>query len=165
MITGEHTQISFAVHRAIDSALRKMSLDKAIHDYACVDIDVGGVTKQADMGWGPRRLPSGYPKRPTLDPTRGNVNVVIAAIVNRRRPMVSIDKWIWDAVNGKSLNCQHIDVSKSDTDEVKLSGGPLIIPFHLLFFRQPEIPRETDIIIDREWLQKIAEWEWDLQFQ
>ena len=186
MVTGEHTQIAFAVHKAIDEALQQMGLDETINNYACVDINVGGETKQADMGWGPRRPPRGYPKRPTvvlevgvsetrsklhrdidlwLDPTRGNANVAIAIKVNRQRPMISIDKWIWDAVNGKSLNCQHIEVAESDTDEVKVSGGPLIIPFHLLFLRQPQAPRETDVVIDQEWLQNIAEWGWDMQFQ
>lgn len=186
IITGEHNQVAFAVHRAIDQSLRQMGLAEAVHDYGCVDIDVGRVKKQADMGWGPRRPPRGYPKRPTvvlevgvsetrsklyrdmniwLDPTRGNANVAIAIQVNRRRPLISIDKWMWDAVNGKPLNCQHIEVAESDPDEVKLSGGPLIIPFHLLFLRQPQGTRETDVVIDQEWLQKIAEWGWEMQFQ
>ncbi|KAJ5493735.1 hypothetical protein N7463_009822 [Penicillium fimorum] len=47
---------------------------------------------------------------------------------------------------------------------VKLSRGPLIIPFHLFFPRNPQTPREADVIIDNEWLQKIAEWRWDMQF-
>ncbi|KAJ5941645.1 hypothetical protein N7516_001813 [Penicillium verrucosum] len=48
------------------------------------------------------------------------------------------------------------EVSDEDV-EVKLSGGPLIIPFHLLFLREPEAPRETDIIIGKEELLYIAE--------
>ncbi|KAJ5854109.1 hypothetical protein N7534_006652 [Penicillium rubens] len=36
----EHTQIAFAVHKAIDKALARMGLDEATHDYLGVDIDV-----------------------------------------------------------------------------------------------------------------------------
>ncbi|KAF3023348.1 hypothetical protein E8E15_007781 [Penicillium rubens] len=35
----EHTQIAFAVHKAIDKALARMGLDEATHDYLGVDID------------------------------------------------------------------------------------------------------------------------------
>ncbi|KAJ5479600.1 hypothetical protein N7530_005109 [Penicillium desertorum] len=186
MVTGEHTELASAVHKAIDKALERMGLDEAIHNYHGVDIDVNRQKKQADMGWGPRRPPRGFPKRPTvilevavseterklqrdvnlwLDPARGNANVAIAIKVNRKRPMISIDKWVWDHTNGTSLKTQHIEVSESETGEVKLSGGPLIIPFDLFFLRNPQIPRETDVVIDKEWLQKIAEWGWDMQFQ
>jgi hypothetical protein len=78
--------------------------------------------------------------------------------------MVSIDKWIWDADNGKPQSSQLIEVTESDTDKVKLLRGPLIIPFDLFFLRQPQGPRETNVVIDQEWLQKIAQWGWKMQF-
>ncbi|KAJ5952816.1 uncharacterized protein N7479_011229 [Penicillium vulpinum] len=186
MVTGEHTEIAFAVHKAIDKALGRMGLDEAIHNYHCVDIDVNGQMKQVDMGWGPRRPPHGCPKRPTvilevavsetqrkldrdvnlwLDPVRGNANIAMAIKINRERPMISIDKWVWGHDNGTSLKSQHIEVSESEIDRVKISGGPLIITFHLFFLRSPQTPRETNVIIDNEWLRKIAEWGWDMQFQ
>ena len=70
--------------------------------------------KQADIGWGSRRPPLGYPKWPTvvlevgvsdtqsklrhdmdlwLDPSRGNVKVAISNKVNHQRPMISIETW------------------------------------------------------------------------
>ncbi|CRL18364.1 unnamed protein product [Penicillium camemberti] len=186
IVTPEHTQIAFAVHKAIDRALERMGLDLAINQYQAVDIDVNGQIKQPDMGWGPTRTPRGRHRRPTvvlemavseterklhrdvdlwLEPVRGNANVAITIKVNRQRPMISIDKLVWDHVNGRSLRSQHIEVSRKELDEVKLSGGPLIIPFDLLFLRDPEMPRETDLIIDEEWLQMIAEKGWDMQFQ
>ncbi|KAJ5493736.1 hypothetical protein N7463_009823 [Penicillium fimorum] len=58
MVTSEHTEIAFAVHKAIDKALERMGLDEAIHNYQGVNIDVNGQRTQADMGWGPRRPPS-----------------------------------------------------------------------------------------------------------
>lgn len=186
MVTPEHTQIGFTLHKAIDEALRHMGLDRAIHQYQAVDIEVNGKSKQPDMGWGPTRTPRGVHKRPTvvlevavsetkkklhrdvdlwLDPGRGNANVAIAIKVNRKRPMISIENWVWDDANGTSVQSQYIEVSENELDEVKLSGGPLVIPFNLFFLRDPEMPRETDLIIDQEWLQMIAEKGWDMQFR
>ncbi|KAJ5784057.1 uncharacterized protein N7518_009734 [Penicillium psychrosexuale] len=66
MVTREHTQIVFAIHEAISTALRHMGLHQAVHHYQGVDIDVNGQSKQADMGWGPRRPHRGCAKRPTV---------------------------------------------------------------------------------------------------
>ncbi|CAG7925020.1 unnamed protein product [Penicillium olsonii] len=185
IVTREHTQIAFAVHKAIDKALARMGLDEATHDYLGVDIDVNGGKNQPDMGWGPRRPPRGCPKRPSVvlevavsetrkklrqdvdlwvDPVRGNAHAVIAIKLSRQRAMIAIDLWIRDAVNGKPINSQHIEVSENENDEVKLSGGSLVIPFYFFFLRDPQTPRETDVIIDKEWLQEIAEWGWDMQY-
>ncbi|KAJ5788603.1 hypothetical protein N7457_003593 [Penicillium paradoxum] len=185
MVTGEHTQLAFTLHKAVDKALARMGLDEALYQYLGVDIDINGRKKQPDMGWGPKQPPRGYPKRPSvvlevavsetrkklrqdvdlwLDPVRGNANVVIAIKLSRWRAMVTIDLWKWDTVNGKSINSQHMEVSENEYDEVKLSGGPLVIPFRLLFLRDPQTPQETDVIIDKEWLQKVAECGWDMQF-
>ncbi|KAJ5931868.1 hypothetical protein N7516_006357 [Penicillium verrucosum] len=186
MASPEHTQIAFAFHKAIDVAIQRMGLDLAINQYAGTVINVNGQSKQPDMGWGPRRPPRGCTKRPVvilevgvseseaklrrdaalwLNPNRGNANIAITIKLNRKRAHVKIDKWVWDGANGTSLLSQRIEVSENDLDEVKLSGGPLTIPFNLLFLREPEAPRETDIIIDEEWLLTIAEWGWEMQFQ
>ncbi|KAJ9486264.1 hypothetical protein VN97_g7078 [Penicillium thymicola] len=186
MITREHTRICFAVHQAISDALQPMGLSKATEQYANADIDVNGRMKQPDMAWGPRRPPRGCEKRPTvvlevgvseteaklrqdtdlwLDPNRGKANVVITIKFYRKQALMKIDKWVWDGANGTSIQSQHIEVSENDLDEIKLSGGPLVIPFCLLFLREPEAPRETDIIIDEEGLLYIAERAWDMQFQ
>ncbi|CAI7568068.1 unnamed protein product [Penicillium glandicola] len=39
---GEHTEIAFAAHNAINKGLEHMGLDEAIHDYYGVDINVNG---------------------------------------------------------------------------------------------------------------------------
>ncbi|KOS47903.1 hypothetical protein ACN38_g1163 [Penicillium nordicum] len=143
-----------------------MGLKRAIDQYANADIDVNGKKKQPDMGWGPRRTPRGCKKRPTvilevgvseteaklrrdadlwLDPNRGNAYVVITIKLNRKKALVKIDKWVWDGANGTSVLSQHIEVSENDLDEVKLSGGPLTIPFNLLFLREPEVTRKPII--------------------
>ncbi|KOS40553.1 hypothetical protein ACN38_g8572 [Penicillium nordicum] len=182
MITHDHTRLCFAVHEAIMDALQSMGLKRAIDQYAAVDLEVNGRIKQPDMGWGPIRPPRGYEKRPSvvlevgvsesetklrrdadlwLDPNKGNANVVISIKLNRKKAQVKIDKWVWDGANGTSVQSQHIEVSENDLDGIKLSGGPLTIPFNLLMLREPEAPRETDIIIDKEELHYIAERGWD----
>ncbi|CAG8397274.1 unnamed protein product [Penicillium salamii] len=85
MVTREHTQIAFAVHKAIDKALARMGLDEAIKNYQGVDIDVNGRQKQADMGWGPRQ-PRGCPKRPS---------VVLEVAVSEPRKKLRQDVDIW----------------------------------------------------------------------
>ncbi|KAJ5945165.1 hypothetical protein N7516_005333 [Penicillium verrucosum] len=170
MVTREHTEIAFAVNQAVNQAtvkaLERMGLERAIDQYANADIDVNGKKKQPDMGLGPRRTPRGCKKRPTvileagvseteakrrrdadlwLDPNRGNANVVITIKLNHKKALVKIDKWVWDGANGTSVLSQHIEVSENDLDEVKLSGGPLTIPFNLLFLREPEVTRKPII--------------------
>ncbi|KAJ5975083.1 hypothetical protein N7481_008790 [Penicillium waksmanii] len=187
MVTAEHTQVGAIFRKAVDGVLEPMGLDNALnYVYEAVDIDVNGRRKQADLGWGPRRPPPGCPKRPTvvvevgvsetqsklcrdvnlwLDPTRGMVGVAIAIKINCKKPMITIDKWTWDPATRNAVQTQHIEVSEDQTDKVELSGGPLIIPFRHLFLRDPQTPREKDVIIDREWLIDIAERGWEMQFQ
>ncbi|KAJ5957696.1 hypothetical protein N7501_011975 [Penicillium viridicatum] len=167
MVTGEHAEIAFAVHKAIDKALERMGLDEAIITKAGGREDplaaaLSGL-REVTVSATQRKLHGDIDL--WLDPVRGNANVAIAIKANRQRPMISIDKWVWGHLNGTSLNSQHIEVSESETDRVKLSGGPLVISSHLVFLRNPQITRETDVRIDNIWLQKIAEWGWDMQFQ
>lgn len=79
--------------------------------------------------------------------------------------MIDTYKWVWDHVNDTSLRSRHTEVAKSDTVRIVLSGGLLIIPFHIFLLRNPQTAGENGVIIDNEWLQKIAEWAWDMQFQ
>ncbi|KAJ5184755.1 hypothetical protein N7491_007376 [Penicillium cf. griseofulvum] len=162
MITDTHTEFAFAVHDATHDALGPMGLDKAIYHYHGVSIDINGRTKEEHMAWGPRRPPHGYPKRPTvpLEVTISETerklrpNVAIVIKVNRQRPIISIDKWMWDLNNGTSRRSQHIEVSEDNMGEVILSGDPLIIPFRFFFLRDPDhrTPREIDMVIDKECL-------------
>lgn len=186
MITYEHHQIIKAFDKAIDRSLIPMGLDRAILTYGAVTIDVNGISKEADWGWGPRRPPPGSPKRPSvvlevaisetqaklhrdvdlwLDPARGNARIAIAVKANRKRPMITMERWEWNQNDGKSEKSQHVEIWESKTGEgVSVSGSPLIIPFHLLFLRASECPRETDLSIGEEELKEIAKWVWEAQF-
>ncbi|KXG45246.1 uncharacterized protein PGRI_041590 [Penicillium griseofulvum] len=162
MITGMHTAFAFAIQDEIDNALGRMGLDEAIYLYHGVSFDINGQNKEADMAWGPRRLPHKTERNVHrdidlwLDPHRGKANVAITIRINRQRPMISIDKWMWDSNNGTSRRSQHIEASEDKMGEVKVSGGPLIIPFRFFFLRDPDPrTRETDVIIDKECLQTV----------
>ncbi|KAJ6125221.1 hypothetical protein N7471_012538 [Penicillium samsonianum] len=186
MLSHGHHQVAKAFDQAIEEVLRPMGLHRAIFTYGEVNIDVAGMTKQPDWGWGPRRPPRGHPKRPTvvlevaisetrkkleqdmalwLDPSRGNTNIAIAIKASRARPTVTVDKYEWDHANGRVQNSQHIEVRESaEGDKVTVSGAPLHIPFDLLFLRSPQSPRETDLHIGNEELKEFAQWVWDAQF-
>ena len=185
MVTHGHHQVAKAFDKAIDHALSPMGLDTAILTYGEVTIDVNGVLKEVDWGWGPRRPPPGCPKRPTvvlevafsetrakfhrdvdlwLDSASGNTKIAIAVKSNRKRPMITVDKWEWNQNDRHSQISQHIEIWESKSgDEVTVSGSPLTIPFHLLFLRDPETPRETDLSIGEDEVKEVAKWMWDAQ--
>lgn len=178
MVTHEHHQVAKAFDKAIDNALLPMRLDTAILTNGQVTIDVNGVSKEADWGWGPRRHPPGCPKRPTvvlevtisesranlhrdvnlwLDPASGNTKIVIAVRSSRKLSMITVDKWEWNQNDGHSQISQHIEIWESKSgDEVTVSGPPLTIP--------PESPRETDLSIGDEEFKEMTKWLWDAHF-
>ncbi|KAJ5463711.1 hypothetical protein N7475_008655 [Penicillium sp. IBT 31633x] len=182
MSTHEHHQVAKALDMAIDDVLAPMGLHRAIFTYGGVKIDLNGVTKVPDWGWGPRRPPRGYPRRPTvvlevaisesraklrrdvdlwLDPARGNSNIAIAVKSNRKRRTITLDKWEWSSNDEQSQRSRHIEIWENQSGEVVVSGSPLVIPFHLLFLRDAESPRETDLIIEEEQFKEIAAWVWE----
>lgn len=162
MVTPEHSQIGSAVNKAIDNALRRMGLDLAINHYHAADIDVNGRMKQPDMAWGPTRTPRGRHKRPTvvlevavsetksklhrdmdlwLDPGRGNANVAIGIKANRKRPMISIEKWVWDDVKAEPFNhsilkFQKTSSTKSNCLVVHLSSPLITFSYEILNCRE-----------------------------
>ncbi|KAJ5209179.1 hypothetical protein N7449_003558 [Penicillium cf. viridicatum] len=186
MVTPEHHQVVKAFDKVVDSALASMGLDWDTFSYGEVNIKVNGSSKQPDWGLGSRHARPGIKRRPTvvaeigisqtrprlqreidlwLDPSRGNVNVAIAIRATRTRPLITMDKYEWDHVNGQVQLSQHIEVQESDSgDEVRVSGDPLTIPFDLLFLRHPQSPREGDLPIGREGIEEIAKLVWEAQF-
>jgi hypothetical protein len=187
MITAEHTKVCEAFRREIETALVRMRLDRAIENYTYIDIvvDDNGRKKQPDNGWGPKRPPHGYPRRPTVvlevtvsetkeklcqdadmwvDPVRGNANIAIAVKVKRQQQIITFDKWEWDSTSGQSENITHIVVTKSATsDDFTVSRSPLTIPFYLLFRRPALSPSEVDIQIGEQALKNIVTEVWDTE--
>ncbi|OQD71890.1 hypothetical protein PENPOL_c001G00085 [Penicillium polonicum] len=186
IMTPEHQQVAQAINSVIYDVLIPMGLQHDILSYAEVNINVKGMSKQPDWALGPRHPPPGTAKRPRvvaeiaisqtrrrlqrdidlwLDPSRGKVNVAIAIKASRTRPLITIDKYEWNHDNGQAQLSQNIEIRESHAgDEVRVSGGPLTIPFDHLFLRPPQSPREGDLILGREELEEIAKWVWEAQF-
>ncbi|KAJ5967172.1 hypothetical protein N7501_003420 [Penicillium viridicatum] len=136
-------------------------------------------SKQPDRAWGLKRPPIGNPRRPTvvvevvitethtnlirdigrwLDPIDGLAKVGLAIKADRRKPKITIKRWQYKIAKAEIENVQTIEmIERSEGDEVTLTAGPLLIPFHLFFLRPAETPREGDIIIDENPLKEIAQ--------
>ncbi|KAJ5593795.1 uncharacterized protein N7459_000003 [Penicillium hispanicum] len=183
MPTQEHSQATHAFDSAISEALRPMHLDKAVQTFSKANIRIGDRGKEGDHGWGPLRPPPGYLRKPAvtlevavsetpakikqdvdfwLDPNRGNANIAITLRVNRKKPLITIEKWEWQSQ--QSQRTQHIIIAEDRNGEnITVSSSPLIIPFHLLFRRKPSCPAETDLCIGDQQLKGVAEWVWAVQ--
>lgn len=136
-------------------------------------------SKQPDRAWGLKRPPIRNPRRPTvvveavstethtklirdigrwLDPIDGLAKVGLAIKADRRKPKITIKRWQYKIAKAEIENVQTIEmIESSEGDEVTLTAGPLLIPFHLFFLRPAETPREGDIIIDENPLKEIAQ--------
>lgn len=89
-----------------------------------------------------------------LDLIDGLAKVGLAIKADRRKPKITINK----TAKAEIENVQTIVmIESSEGDEVTLTAGPLLIPFHLFFLRPTETPREGDIIIDENALKEIAQ--------
>ncbi|KAJ5357002.1 hypothetical protein N7517_011611 [Penicillium concentricum] len=186
MVLHEHEELSSAFDTAIGRALGPMGLERSIYHYRSTTIPLANGSKEPDGAWGPRRPPLGSPRRPTvvvetaivethakllrdvdrwLDPIDGLAKVVLAIKADRRQPKITIQRWQYDSANAEIENVQAIEIiESSEGDEVTVNGGPLLIPFHLLFLRPAEPPREGDILIDEQELKEIAQLIWEIQF-
>ncbi|KGO74631.1 hypothetical protein PITC_002760 [Penicillium italicum] len=186
MVLHEHEELSAAFDTAVGGALDPMGLKRSFYHYRSTTLPVANGFKQPDAAWGPRRPPPGSPRRPTvvvetaitdthakllrdvdqwLDPIGGLAKVVLAIKADRRQPKVTIQRWQYDSANAEIENVQTIEiVENSEGDKVTVSGGPLLIPFHLFFLRPAESPREGHIFIGEEELKEIAQLIWEIQF-
>lgn len=172
---------SGAVDDAIMAALLPMGLYDRLHKYHGTTIRGGTRGKEPDCGWGPRRPPPGYRRRPSivlevawseadsklnsdirfwLDPAGGNARVCLTLRVDKHEPAIRIEKW--SLQNGRPHRFQIIGVTKV-SDQIRVTDHPLIIAFGDLFLRAPSIPAEKDIEISQEALQVMAEKIWDMQ--
>ena len=160
---------------------QKINLPLRQHHVYC-----GQRLQAARCGVGPRRPQSRSPRRPTvvvdititvthakllrdtgrwLDPIYGLEKVALAINADRRQPKITIERWQYDSANAGIENVQTIEIiESSEGDEVTVTGGPLLIPFHLFFLGPAEPSREDDILIDEQELKEIAQLIWEIQF-
>ena len=165
-------------------ALRSVGLNKAaILRYGGASINVGGANeKQPDCGWDHRQPPHGVANRPSVvlevglsepetqlrndarmwvDPVRGQVDMAITVKVNPREPQLKFDTWEWDSGIQRAHVTQSCVIETSG-DKTTVSH-PITIPFKYIFRRSPDIPRETDIRLEKQDLIDMATMVWEVQ--
>ncbi|KAJ5196061.1 hypothetical protein N7449_006540 [Penicillium cf. viridicatum] len=181
MPSPEHSSAIGAVDDAITAALLPMGLFGHLHKYPNTTIQGGTRGKQPDQGWGSRRPPRGFEKRPSvvlevawsesdsklnsdvrfwLDPANGNARICLTLRVDKREPAIRIENWRLQ--NGRPHRVQMIRVTKV-SNQITVTNDPLIIPFEDLFLRPPSIPAERHIEISQQALELIADKIWDFQ--
>lgn len=188
MVTFEHGGTKGLFDKEICVALSPMGLLHAIRTFSDTTIKPlsGDPAKQADEAWGPVRPPRGYPRdKPTvvlevgvsessaklrrdaqfwLDSERGQTNFVITCKVDRKMPIITIDTW--ERTETRAIQCsQHVVLSKKKKkgEEIGKTHNSLTIPFSHLFRREPEEPREGDVVLGEESLERIAMLIWMAQ--
>lgn len=180
MVTIIHSDISQFINLALTRVITQMGLADNVRFYAGATIREEGRGKEADQGWGPLPVPQGFPHKPTvtlevgvseshtklrrdvewwLHPAKGNVNITVTVKVDRKRPRLMIDRW--ERIDGVVQSTQQIEISKVN-GQMELTNDSLTIPFESLFLRQPT-GNESDIALDRETLQKLADRTWSSQ--
>ena len=96
-----------------------------------------------------------------LNPGDGNANICLTLRINRSRPEIRIEKW--ERQNNKAHRSQVIWVTKQ-RGQLNVTGHPLLIPFESLFRYQSTCPREKDLEISQQQLEKIARKIWNKQW-
>ena len=177
-----HTEVLSRFHEMIFLALTNMGLRSEFHNYTGTTIRGNGSGKEADSGWGPSSTEPEYTGKPTitlevavsesqakferdvgwwLSPTKGGANMTLTVKVDRRAPVLTVDKWQW--VDGEIERTQQITMEKVN-GSVVFSGDPLVIPFNLLFLREPrDGTAEGDIVISRGEFGLFADPVWRIQ--
>lgn len=182
MVTILYSDISQFFNLALMRLITQMGLAANVRFYAGATISEEGEGggKEADQGWGPLPVPQGFPNRPTvtlevgvseshiklrrdmewwLHPAKGNVNTAFTIKVDRKCPRVMIDRW--ERIDGVVQNTEQTEISMVN-GQIHLTNDSLTIPFEFLFLRPPT-GNETDITLDRQTLEELAERTWGLQ--
>ncbi|KAJ5404882.1 hypothetical protein N7465_006166, partial [Penicillium sp. CMV-2018d] len=142
---GSDEELSAAFDTAIGDALDPMGSKNSIYRYRSTTFTVANGSKEPDTAWGPRRPPPGSPRGPTvtyakllrgagrwLDPIYGLAKVVLTIKADRRQPKITIQRWQYDSTKAEIENVQPTEIiESSEGDKVTVTGGPLLIPFHL----------------------------------
>jgi hypothetical protein len=164
----------------IEGALKDMGHVYDSESFAGVEVNVGANCKVPDEGWGPMISPREGSSRPAVvlevgvyesetklradakmwvDPSRGQANIAITIKIKRDQPLLKIDKWEWDADIGRPRVNHHIEIIGA-RGTASVSGEPLLIPFHQIWRRAAQYPRERDIVLNVEDLVTLATYVW-----
>ncbi|CAG8900740.1 unnamed protein product [Penicillium egyptiacum] len=185
METREHGQAIQEFGYTIMRQLDDMGLRTTVEKFTTTIQAPAGTGKRPDNGWGPTRQRGDDRHRPTvdlevgvsesqaklerdatflLDPQRGNANIALTIKLNRTRAQMTLDKYEWDAPNGRINRLQRIQIAEDPSgEEVTVNNAPLIIPFEQLMERPRSSPAEKGITVGVEDLKAIADSIWRVQ--
>ncbi|OQE84992.1 hypothetical protein PENNAL_c0025G01256 [Penicillium nalgiovense] len=180
MMTREHRCAARAMNTLIEEALKNMGLGRDFESFAGVEVNVGANRKVPDEGWAPMISPREGSSRPAVvlevgvsesemklradakmwvDPSGGQANIAITIKIKRDQPLLKIDKWEWDADIGRPRVNRHIEITGA-RGTASVSGEPLLIPFHQIWRRAAQYPRERDIVLNVQDLVFLATHVW-----
>lgn len=184
MSTPVHSQVIGEFLMAVETEIKERVGLHSVRRYAAATIlgDEGSTGKEVDLGWGPTSAPQGFPDKPTvtvevavdnsqelqeravrwwLDPAKGNANLTVTITVDTRKPLITMHKW--QRVNDSEIEMTHKSVmSRADDGWIDVTPGVFTIPFELLF-RQQAIHDGTELMIDEEALELLADAVWRVQ--
>ncbi|KAJ5154414.1 uncharacterized protein N7500_009853 [Penicillium coprophilum] len=180
MTTRQHRCATRAMNTLIEEALKDMGLGREFESFAGVEVNVGANLKVPDEGWAPMMSPLEGSSGPAVvlevgvsesdtklrgdakmwvDPSRGQANIAITIKIKQDRPLLKIDEWEWDADIGRPRVNRHIEITGA-RGTASVSGEPLLIPFHQIWRRTAQYPREKDIVLNVEDLAFLATHVW-----
>ncbi|KAL4742394.1 hypothetical protein BDV11DRAFT_211417 [Aspergillus similis] len=153
------------------------------HELEALPISALGGTKEADEAWRPKYIsrdqsltwPSvvlevAYSEtKPKLQSavrfwhreSEGDVKVILTMHISKTSPQITIEKWEENA-DAHFGRTQKIVITRN-FGAIRFSGAPLVIAFHKLFLRQPNIPKEQNVVLDQNKLEILAGVIWDEQ--
>ena len=164
-------------------AANSMDMSRSLVPISMMEIRGGSRGKQADYAWKPLRSPPGMSKFPSvvlevaysesdyhlnssvrfwLESHNGKAKICLTLRINRSVPEIRIEKW--EIQNERIHRSQVIRITKRK-DQTYISDFPLVIAFESLFLRPPSSPREKDLEISQQQLERLAETVWMDQFE
>ncbi|CAI7678349.1 unnamed protein product, partial [Penicillium pancosmium] len=97
-----------------------------------------------------------------VHPERGQANIAITIMIqrDRNRPLITIEKWEWDAVTCRPQVTCHIEIAGAGRGTVSVLGEPLVIPFLQIWRREARGPRGRDKVVTAHDFVVLATYIW-----
>ncbi|KAL4786807.1 hypothetical protein BJX76DRAFT_346007 [Aspergillus varians] len=184
--SGPHETAAEALNEEILAAISTMGLKGTLFKLGSRTQVAPMGKKEPDKSWLPKRLPRGRssewpsvvlevafsetPKKLQSDvrywlrASDGNVKLVFTIRIGRQQPKITIETWkSADEAHSRPHLQQITEISRQTNGRITVSESPLVLGFEDLFLRPPTGAKETDIELDENQLQSIAEEIWALQ--
>lgn len=186
MVSQPHSVAAYEFNTMIVEALRPMGLHTALRGYQGATIRSEGQGRrgnEADFGWGPKGVPPGQPRSPSvtlevafsesepklnsdvrfwLNPDEGKANICSTLRIDRARPQIRIETWERRNENSR-IHRSQVTWITMERDRVDVTHSPLTISFESLFRRPSSRPGETDLEFSEGQLEELAKTIWEEQ--